>query len=81
MEFPITDRLYGKDELKLCPFCGAVAEVRKCIDSGETAIWVECTECKAQTATVNTADTFGDIECAILSAKGAWNKRRKYKNG
>ncbi len=81
MEFPITDRLYGKDDLKLCPFCGAIAEVKKCIDSGETAVWVECTECKTQSAPVNTVDTFDNIDYAILAVKGAWNKRRKYKNG
>lgn len=63
-------------ELKLCPFCGGVAEIIKYKSKSGWRLVARCTDCLAQARAADCdVDDEEDIKRAENYAKRFWNRR------
>lgn len=59
-------------EIKLCPFCGGKAELKRYVGFAFEQAYVECTKCGAQTQKVDPSLKY----CANDKAIELWNGRK-----
>lgn len=58
-------------ELLPCPFCGNIADLKKCPTSTSPRVYIECSKCGATTKSIYTSLDY----CAVKEAAKLWNRR------
>ncbi len=58
-------------ELLPCPFCGNIADLKKCPTLNSPGVYIECSKCGATTKLIYAALDY----CAVEEAAKLWNQR------